>query len=979
MDVRARSDFSTLDGATVPEAVFRAAADGADDARDDALDPWAAPEAPTLKRPPARAAGGGPALPDAPDLGDATEEVPTVIPLTEVIGRAGPAARRAAAPLAVPAASAPTTSRTSAGPLRGALAGPRAAVVPGGLPPLPRPLRGSVPPPVGEAAPRAGAAPAAPTAPAPRAAGASDRSARVRAGQGAAWPAPAGLPPPRRGGAARGEARAAPPPMVMAAGSGPQGAHPSGVSRAGAGPIAPGAAPPAAPPRTAPDGGSAAIAPGGASLAQGAQVARRWGRGAPMISGPPPGPAVAAATRSAPAAAPTAPGGAAGPGSTAVAPGATLATPAGLASQSATAAAAGPARAPWVRSRSASRPRPIAWGRVAVAAAILAGVVGGATARWAVDRSPPAAAGPPIPTVVGVLPFAGPPELAGALGRAVAAELAAIAALPVLRVEPVARAPGWQALEARARGATAIVRGAVARVDGEAGADRDPVVQIRIEIERRDARPITVVERAVRAVDAVAAIRGAARAFAGALVEPSDVPDQLARARAALLADRPGDAHRHLGTVLLHDPGHREARYVRALAAAWAAPGAGAGVATLAQAVDAALAVAPTPEQERVLRAYRALGEGRLVDALGQLARLTAELAPGADPVDALAGQLAAELAAGRAAGARVTAARLAAVAPGAQLGGRHLLAHALAHGDALAPGAAGWLRAAGAPGLARAHLAGGDAAGAATVLGPSAGTGREAALARAHVELMSGRAARLGAALAPLADVAPALHLAHRLALAHARGDAGERARALAPAALAALAGADAALALELVPLAIAVGDPELRDRVIRALDAPAGDPLTARRQRVARALLGEVVGSPDPEDPEIDAIARAVAAERAGDGHAAAPAWRAAARAAQDPSARALAAQGIARALRGAGDLEGAAAACSEVIAPRYFDARWGLLLGDCYAWTAEAAIDRGDRAAALAAMARLEALRAPAGPGDRVLRRGRAALVE
>jgi hypothetical protein len=243
----------------------------------------------------------------------------------------------------------------------------------------------------------------------------------------------------------------------------------------------------------------------------------------------------------------------------------------------------------------------------------------------------------------------------------------------------------------------------------------------------------------------------------------------------------------------------------------------------------------------------------------------------------------------------------------------------------------------------------------------------------------MSGRAARLGAALAPLADVAPALHLAHRLALAHARGDAGERARALAPAALAALAGADAALALELVPLAIAVGDPELRDRVIRALDAPAGDPLTARRQRVARALLGEVVGSPDPEDPEIDAIARAVAAERAGDGHAAAPAWRAAARAAQDPSARALAAQGIARALRGAGDLEGAAAACSEVIAPRYFDARWGLLLGDCYAWTAEAAIDRGDRAAALAAMARLEALRAPAGPGDRVLRRGRAALVE
>jgi hypothetical protein len=86
-----------------------------------------------------------------------------------------------------------------------------------------------------------------------------------------------------------------------------------------------------------------------------------------------------------------------------------------------------------------------------------------------------------------------------------------------------------------------------------------------------------------------------------------------------------------------------------------------------------------------------------------------------------------------------------------------------------------------------------------------------------------------------------------------------------------------------------------------------------------------------------------------------------------------------GLARALYRAGDLEGAAAACRDVLEPRVLQPHWGVAAGDCYAWSIEAALDRRDRAAALELVERLAALRAPGGARDPVLRRARALLVQ
>ena len=467
--------------------------------------------------------------------------------------------------------------------------------------------------------------------------------------------------------------------------------------------------------------------------------------------------------------------------------------------------------------------------------------------------------------------------------------------------------------------------------------------------------------------------RGRARAAspAAALAAPPPnlvaVPRHLELGHLALVEARLADAHRSFDTVLLHDPNHAGAIYERAL------------VSPSPAALDEALAGPLAPAQREVLAAYRELADARFVAAISSFTALAARRP---DDFHVLRGLFEAQLRGGRGADAMRTFGRLRDVEPRTRMGLLDVLAYAIAH-----PGAPdlAWARAAldQAPSRslrARRLVADRDYPAAAALLaGVDAGLAArdpDLGLVRIHLDLATDRLGDLDDAVAALEPRRPASHLAYRLALAHARGDADALARWLSPEALDAIDRADAAEITELVPIAIALGHAELLDRVVRGLDRQPGPTQRAVSHQLARVLLGDTAASPYPE---VDAVAQAVAAERAGDWKAAAAAWRAAVPLSLDGRTLAVEQLGIARGLYHAGDLDGAAAACRDVLEPRALQPHWGVAAADCYAWSVEAALDRRDRATALDLVERFAALRAPGGTLDPVLRRVRALLVQ
>jgi len=291
----------------------------------------------------------------------------------------------------------------------------------------------------------------------------------------------------------------------------------------------------------------------------------------------------------------------------------------------------------------------------------------------------------------------------------------------------------------------------------------------------------------------------------------------------------------------------------------------------------------------------------------------------------------------------------------------------------ARAPGAIEPRRASAPP--IRALLADRDYGAAAVALtGADLARDPELALARLHLELVTARFDDACGALVLLAPQRPAAHAAFRIALAYARGDRRALARALAPDALDGIDRAGAGELVQLAPLAIALRHAGLRERVVHALDRQPEPERRALPHQLARALLGELAGSPYPE---VDAVAQAIGAERARDWRAAAAAWREAAALSRDGPALAVEQLGLARALHRDGDLGGAAAACRDLLEPRELQPHWGVAAADCHAWMIEAALDRRERGAALRLADELASLRASAGPRDRALRRVRALL--
>ncbi len=134
------------------------------------------------------------------------------------------------------------------------------------------------------------------------------------------------------------------------------------------------------------------------------------------------------------------------------------------------------------------------------------------------------------------------------------------------------------------------------------------------------------------------------------------------------------------------------------------------------------------------------------------------------------------------------------------------------------------------------------------------------------------------------------------------------------------------------------------------RAADGPAPAPSAACPSSplsAAVALEVDLLGGgppsrscPTPAAGEVRALGEGLALQAAGEGDRAAEAYRRALEAPQGGEVRMLAAYDLARLLRGAGDAEGAAAACDEVLHPRVYRPYRGVLLPDCLLWSAEPA---------------------------------------
>jgi tetratricopeptide (TPR) repeat protein len=124
----------------------------------------------------------------------------------------------------------------------------------------------------------------------------------------------------------------------------------------------------------------------------------------------------------------------------------------------------------------------------------------------------------------------------------------------------------------------------------------------------------------------------------------------------------------------------------------------------------------------------------------------------------------------------------------------------------------------------------------------------------------------------------------------------------------------------------------------------------------------------------PEVAAIGDALAAERNGKWPAARAAWLRATSASGDGRFLIDEWYLLAHDAHAAGDHETTIRACDEVIEPRLFQWSWGLTVGPCLVWSAEAHAARGEAAQARAAYERLLALRTRAPAGDSLVRAAR-----
>lgn len=136
----------------------------------------------------------------------------------------------------------------------------------------------------------------------------------------------------------------------------------------------------------------------------------------------------------------------------------------------------------------------------------------------------------------------------------------------------------------------------------------------------------------------------------------------------------------------------------------------------------------------------------------------------------------------------------------------------------------------------------------------------------------------------------------------------------------------------------------------------------------------LADLATSPYPEARE---LAKAAGARRAGDHAAAAHAMRRAIASAPDGRFLIHEWRLLAGDLRALGDHAGVRSACDEVLRPRKWWWGWGSSVGDCLAWSAEAAERLGRPEEARADWQRLAVLRSPAPADDRLASAARAGL--
>src|SRR5262249_30747721 len=124
----------------------------------------------------------------------------------------------------------------------------------------------------------------------------------------------------------------------------------------------------------------------------------------------------------------------------------------------------------------------------------------------------------------------------------------------------------------------------------------------------------------------------------------------------------------------------------------------------------------------------------------------------------------------------------------------------------------------------------------------------------------------------------------------------------------------------------------------------------------------------------PEVASIGDALSAEQGGRWRDAVAAWGRAINASGDGRFLVDEWYLLARQARAAGDGEAPFRACDEVIEPRAFEWSWGLAVGSCLAWSAEAQAMRGQPEKAQAAWERLLALRTRASAEDALVRAAR-----
>ena len=549
-------------------------------------------------------------------------------------------------------------------------------------------------------------------------------------------------------------------------------------------------------------------------------------------------------------------------------------------------------------------------------------------------------------------------------------------------------------------GADLIVHGGLASDNaGEGGP-----LELTVDVERRNRRPVAHVTRTLASIDALPVVlRSVAQKVASSA---TGGPVELGSGqRPGFEAERElevglddmdrgqfGSASHHFRAALSRQPDFAEASYYLAMVSWWVEGDPSHTVELIDEALDRDL----DQKQRQFLQAYRLLVDIRFPQAIDAFVPLSRRHP---DDLDILYGTFEALFHGGHAGQALEVYRHIRRLAPRYRLALLHCFTYALAHldqhagdlgwilGDSeLEPRSRGW--------TLQAAFARRDYRGAERMIrqleqgwvGEPNNADRQM-IADLRVQLAAVTGDVTGALARTDSGLGDAELTRYGLHLAAGGHSAAERWRA------AAHRRADKATGyprierlLDLGLMAASSNDPQAERQAQTDL-TDLGEPMTRSLSAAAtRVLLARDLGQWRQVDdatrspyPEVAAMATALIAERDGRLDQAARAWRTAIADTGDGSHMLFDQAGLARVLRAAGDFRGVLAACDEALRPRLFNWTWGGLVGSCLMWSGEAAAHLGQTDRARGFAQQLLDQRAEAPAGDPLLRAAQNQLKE